>query len=85
MAHRIETIGELGVVECEGRIVRSAAAVRLREAVTSLRNARIIALDLSEVLANAESSLCPGSLRPAAVIRNGMCALGRDESRRSFL
>ena len=51
LALRIEKIGELAVVECEGRIVRSEAAVKLREAVTSLRNARIIVLDLSEVRA----------------------------------
>jgi anti-anti-sigma regulatory factor len=48
----IEKIGDLAVVECEGRIVRSeAAAFKLREAVTSLRKARIIVLDLSEVRA----------------------------------
>src|SRR6202035_417318 len=47
----IEKIGDLAVVECEGRIVRSEAAFKLREAVTSLRNARIIVLDLSEVRA----------------------------------
>ncbi len=47
----IEKIGELAVVECEGRIVRSEAAFNLREAVTSLRDARIIVLDLSEVRA----------------------------------
>jgi anti-anti-sigma regulatory factor len=51
LALRIEKIGELAVVECEGRVVRSEAAVKLREAVTSLRNARIIVLDLSEVRA----------------------------------
>jgi anti-anti-sigma regulatory factor len=45
----IEKIGELGVVECEGRIARSEAAFKLHEAVTSLRDARIIVLDLSEV------------------------------------
>lgn len=48
---RIEKIGELAVVECEGRIVRSEAAFKLREAVMSLRHARIIVLDLSEVRA----------------------------------
>jgi anti-anti-sigma regulatory factor len=48
---RIEKMGELAVVECEGRVVRSEAAFKLREAVTSLRNARIIVLDLSEVRA----------------------------------
>jgi anti-anti-sigma regulatory factor len=47
----IEKIGELAVVECEGRIVRSETAFNLREAVTSLRDARIIVLDLSEVRA----------------------------------
>jgi len=51
LALHIETIGELAVVECEGRIVRSEAAVKLREAVTSLRNARVIVLDLSELRA----------------------------------
>ena len=51
LALRIEKIGELAVVECKGRVVRSEAAVKLREAVTSLRNARIIVLDLSEVRA----------------------------------
>src|SRR5450759_1656788 len=31
----VENIGELAVVECEGRIVQSEAAFKLREAVTS--------------------------------------------------
>jgi anti-anti-sigma regulatory factor len=48
---RIEKMGELAVVECEGRVVRSEAAFKLREAVTLLRNARIIVLDLSKVRA----------------------------------
>ena len=47
----IEKIGDLAVIECEGRVVRSEAAFKLREAVTSLRNARTIVLDLSEVRA----------------------------------
>ena len=46
----IENIGDLAVVECEGRVVRSEAAFRLREAVTSQQDARVIVLDLSEVL-----------------------------------
>jgi anti-anti-sigma regulatory factor len=41
----------VAVVECEGRIVRSQATVKLRETITSLRNARVIVLDLSEVRA----------------------------------
>jgi anti-anti-sigma regulatory factor len=47
----VENIGEMAVVQCEGRIVRSEAAFKLREAVCSQRDARIIVLDLSEVQA----------------------------------
>ena len=47
----IENIGGIAIIECEGRIVRSEAAFKLREAVTSQRDARIVALDLSEVRA----------------------------------
>lgn len=45
----VENIGELAVVECEGSIVRSEAASKLREAVTSQAHARIVVLELSEV------------------------------------
>jgi anti-anti-sigma regulatory factor len=47
----IERIGHLGLVECQGRIVRSEAAFKLRRAVMSLRDSRLIVLDLSEVAA----------------------------------
>ena len=47
----IDNINDLAVVECEGRIVGSEAAFRLREAVTSQTEARIVVLDLSEVYA----------------------------------
>jgi anti-anti-sigma regulatory factor len=47
----IENIADIAIVECEGRIVRSEAAFKLREAVTSQRDARIVVLDLSEVRA----------------------------------
>ena len=53
----VEKIGYLAVVECEGRIVRSEAAFKLRKAVTSLRKARIIVLDLSGVLAIEDAGL----------------------------
>jgi anti-anti-sigma factor len=45
----VENIGELAVVECEGRIVQSEAAFKLRQAVTSQIDARIVVIDLSEV------------------------------------
>jgi anti-anti-sigma regulatory factor len=47
----VENIGEMAVIECEGRIVRSEAALRLRDVVNSQGGARIIVLDLSEVTA----------------------------------
>jgi anti-anti-sigma factor len=45
----VENIGELAVVECEGRIVQSEAVFKLRQAVTSQTDARIVVIDLSEV------------------------------------
>jgi len=44
-----ENIGEIAIIECEGGIARSDAA--LRRAVHVQRHARIIVLDLSEVYA----------------------------------
>jgi anti-anti-sigma regulatory factor len=45
----VEKIGDVAVVECEGRVVQSDAEFRLRNAVTSLSDVRIIVIDLSEV------------------------------------
>lgn len=47
----VENIGDLAIVECEGRIVQSNAAFELREAVTSQTDARTVVLDLFEVSA----------------------------------
>ncbi len=47
----VENIGDMAVIECEGRIVRSEAALELRKAVNLQSDARIIVLDLSEVTA----------------------------------
>jgi len=47
----ITRIGELAIVECKGRIVRSEAAFKLRKAVLCLVDPRIIVLDLSRVSA----------------------------------
>jgi anti-anti-sigma regulatory factor len=47
----VETMGELAVFECEGKIVRSEAVLKLHEAVTSQTDARIVVLELSEVRA----------------------------------
>jgi anti-anti-sigma regulatory factor len=53
----VETIGELAVVECEGKIVQREAVLKLREAVTSQTDARIVVLELSEVHAIEGSGL----------------------------
>jgi anti-anti-sigma regulatory factor len=45
----VEKMGPVAVVHCEGRIVRSDAAFRLRDAVTQQRDARVVLLDLSGV------------------------------------
>src|SRR5712692_2368719 len=45
----IEKVGDMAVVECEGRIVGSEAAFILRNAVTSQTDAGIVVLDFSEV------------------------------------
>jgi anti-anti-sigma regulatory factor len=47
----VANMGELTVVGCEGRIVQRESAHKLREAVTSQTDARIIVLELSEVRA----------------------------------
>ena len=45
----VENIGDLAVVQCEGRIVQSEAAFKLRDAVTSQSDARTVVVELSEV------------------------------------
>jgi len=45
----VENLGDVAIVECEGRIVSSDAAFTLRNAVASLPNVHTVILDLSEV------------------------------------
>jgi anti-anti-sigma regulatory factor len=45
----VEKIGDVTVIHCAGRIVRSEAAFRLRSAVIGQTNARVVLLDLSRV------------------------------------
>ena len=47
----IDTLGEMAIVECAGRFVRNDAAFKLRDAVTSQTNARVVVLDLTEMQA----------------------------------
>jgi anti-anti-sigma factor len=48
---RVEHFTDLAVVECQGRIIHSDSVFKLRDAVQSQDDARVIALDLSEVTA----------------------------------
>jgi len=53
----IDNIGDVAVIACEGRIVRSEDAFKLRNAVNLQADARIVVLDLSEVYAVAGGGL----------------------------
>ena len=45
----VENIVDMAIVECEGSIVRTEEAFKLRKAVISQAHARIVVIDLSEV------------------------------------
>ena len=45
----IDKVGEMAVIECAGRFVRTESAFKLRDAVTSQTDARVVVLDLTEV------------------------------------
>jgi anti-anti-sigma regulatory factor len=45
----VDNLGELAVVDCRGRIIRSESVFQLRDAVMAQSFARVIALDLYEV------------------------------------
>ena len=64
----VENIGEMAVIECEGRIVRSEDAFRLRDAVNLQSDSRIIVLDLSEV-----SSIEGGGLGMLVFLQRWAC------------
>jgi len=57
LSFHFENAGEMAVIECEGRIVRSEDAFKLRNAVNLQSDSRIIVLDLSEVSAIAGGGL----------------------------
>src|SRR5882724_6720807 len=45
----IDKVGEMAIIECAGRFVRTETAVKLRDAVTSQTDARVVVLDLTEM------------------------------------
>jgi anti-anti-sigma regulatory factor len=53
----IDNLGETAIVACMGRFVRNEAAFKLRDAVRSQANARVVVLDLTEMHAIGGGSL----------------------------
>jgi len=47
----VDKVGDMAVVECEGRFVRSDEAFKLRDAVAKQTDAHVIVLDLTETQA----------------------------------
>ena len=47
----VDKVGDMAVVECEGRFVHSDEAFKLRDAVTSQGQANVVVLDLTEMRA----------------------------------
>jgi anti-anti-sigma regulatory factor len=45
----IDKVGEMAIIECAGRFVRSGAVFKLRDAVTSQTDVRVVVLDLTEM------------------------------------
>jgi anti-anti-sigma regulatory factor len=45
----VDKVGEMAIVECAGRFVRTESALKLRDAVTSQTDARFVVLDLTEM------------------------------------
>ena len=45
----IDNVGEMAIIECAGRFVRTETAFKLRDAVTSQTDASVVVLDLTEM------------------------------------
>jgi len=46
---QIDNVGDMAIIECAGRFVRTEGAFKLRDAVTSQTDARVVVLDLTEM------------------------------------
>jgi anti-anti-sigma regulatory factor len=53
----IDNVGKIAIIECVGRFVREEAALKLRDAVISQADARIVVLDLTEMHAIGSGGL----------------------------
>ena len=46
---QVDKVGEMAIIECAGRFVRTETALKLRDAVTSQTDAHVVVLDLTEM------------------------------------
>jgi anti-anti-sigma regulatory factor len=45
----VDKVGEMAIIECVGRFVRTETALKLRDAVTSQTDTHVVVLDLTEM------------------------------------
>jgi len=45
----VDKVGEMAIIECAGRFVRTETALKLQDAVTSQTDAHVVVLDLTEM------------------------------------
>src|SRR5712692_8615781 len=45
----VDKVGEMAIIECAGRFVRTETALKLRDAVTCQTDAHVVVLDLTEM------------------------------------
>ena len=45
----VDKVGEIAIIECSGRFIRTETALKLRDAVTSQTDTHIVVLDLTEM------------------------------------
>ena len=71
----IDKVGNMAVVECEGRFVKSETAFQLREAVTSQTGARTVVLEVARPPLRIHSPGCISTSPP----RSRRARLGRKD------
>jgi hypothetical protein len=53
----VDKVGEIAIIECAGRFVRTETTLKLRDAVTSQTDAHVVVLDLTEMHAIGSGGL----------------------------
>ena len=63
----VDKVGEMAIVECAGRFLRTETALKLRDAVTSQTDAEVVVLDLTEMHESAVAAGRAGSFAEMGV------------------